>query len=416
MILPCWIHQLAWPSITLPGTAMLAAAALSVRALPIYVFYALFGSLFGGSLQHLYYLLPLLHLPLLNGTTFVSNLRLLTTHIVPAWIVGGVIGHLVMLVIVYIATFLGLGSGQMGVIIEDWRRIHPYTGDRHHAVDSLEALVTNTLSSLDFLIEHMKVLLLLDTPFAWILILGGAGALVLCVSSGSRYLPAKLLSLGIVLAHFVAVIPVGIHILFRSSTPLAIGIASLLFLSPQVRQRHRLLIGQMVLLSCLTVAWGTQSISTLRWRAAITNTYYDELLKTIPKDPRQLAGIVLLSDRAAMTKSHQAVERSLGLSVKGFSVEDMGMTSPLRWKAVAVEAGFGFRDVLLCGRNEGDESSVICREILSRLPLPPVATEHEMRRSGWLYTVLGKHRNYLVVSINPIPCSWRRPERCSSWQ
>ena len=97
-----------------------------------------------------------------------------------------------------------------------------------------------------------------------------------------------------------------------------------------------------------------------------------------------------------MRNSHLALTH--GLSIKGFSVEDMGITSPLRWKAVAFEAGF--RDVLLCGRNEQDESSVICREILARLPLPPVATEREMRRSDRLYTVLGKHRNYLVVSIN----------------
>lgn len=405
-----WVHQLAWPSITLPGTAMLAAAALSVRALPIYIFYALFGSLFSGSLQHLYYLLPLLHLPLLKGITFISNFRMLTMHVVPAWIVGFLIGHLVMLVMVYISTFLGLGSGQMGVVIEEWRRTNPYTGDRHHAVENLDAMVANTISSIDYLIEHVKILLLLDTTYAWVVLLVGAGALVLCVSSGRRHLPAKLLSLGIILAHFVAVIPVGIHILFRTSTPLAIGIAALLFLTPQVRLRHRMLVGQMVLLSCLTVAWSTQSINTLSWRASITNTYYDELLQTIPMDPKRYAGIVLLSDRSTMVKSHKAIERLLGLSVQGFSVEDMGMTSPLRWKAVAVEAGFSFRDVLLCGRNERDESSAICREIIVRLPLPPVATERAMRRSGWLYTVLGKHRNYLVVSINMIHGLPAQPE------
>ena len=138
--------------------------------------------------------------------------------------------------------------------------------------------------------------------------------------------------------------------------------------------------------------------------------YYDELLQTIPMDPKRYAGIVLLSDRSTMVKSHKAIERLLGLSVQGFSVEDMGMTSPLRWKAVAVEAGFSFRDVLLCGRNERDESSAICREIIARLPLPPVATERAMRRSGWLYTVLGKHRNYLVVSINMIHGLPAQPE------
>ena len=83
-----WVHHLTWPTTVLPASVLLAAA-LSVRALPIYVFYALFGSLFAGSLQHLYYLLPLLHLPLLDGTTFRSNFRTLAIRIVPAWIAGG---------------------------------------------------------------------------------------------------------------------------------------------------------------------------------------------------------------------------------------------------------------------------------------------------------------------------------------
>ena len=391
-----WVHHLTWPTTVLPASVLLAAAALSVRALPIYVFYALFGSLFAGSLQHLYYLLPLLHLPLLDGTTFRSNFRTLAIRIVPAWIAGGLAGSLLMLVMVYRYTFLETGTGQMGLAIAQWRRTHPYTGDRHQSVLNLDDLVANIASSIGYLIEHVKILLLHDTTFAWAVLLVAAGACVLGASRGRRHLPAKLLFLLIILAQFVAVIPVGLHVLFRTCTPLAIGIAALLFLTPQAR--HRMIVGQMVLLSCLSVAWSAQSINTLSWRASITNTYYDELLQTIPMDPKRYAGVALLSDQAAVQKSSTAISFRLGLSVSGFSVQDLGMTNPRLWKAVASEAGF--RDVLLCGRNEPHESLAICREINARFPCPAEGSRDAA--SNWLYTVLGEHGNYLLLSINRI--------------
>lgn len=96
-----WTHQLMWPSTTLPSTAMLMVAALTVRALPVGSFYVLFGSLFSGTLQHLYFVLPLLHLPLLAKTTLRENARTLAVRIVPAWVVGALTGYLVMLAVVY---------------------------------------------------------------------------------------------------------------------------------------------------------------------------------------------------------------------------------------------------------------------------------------------------------------------------
>ena len=307
-----------------------------------------------------------------------------------------------MLIMVYRYTFLETGTGQMGLAIMQWRRTHPYTGDRHHSVENLDDLVANIATSIDYLIKHTKMLLLWDSPFSWAVLLVCAGALVLGVSSGRRHLPAKLLALGIALAHFVAVIPVGIHILFRTTSPLAIGIAALLFLTPQ--GRLRMLVVQTMLLSCLSVAWSAQSINTLSWRVSNTNTYYAELLQTIPKDPKRYAGIALLSDQSSVQKSSTAISIMLGLSVTWFSVEDLGIGSPRLWKAVAREAGFS--DVLLCGRNEPHESTPICRAILERFPRPPERSwpgaEYAMRRpgAGWLYTVLGEHGDYLVVSIN----------------
>lgn len=77
------------------------------------------------------------------------------------------------------------------------------------------------------------------------------------------------------------------------------------------------------------------------------------------------------------------------------------MELPEHWKAVAITAGF--RDVLLCGRNESHESLAICREIKSRF----VNEINEPRdtQSNWLYTIVGEHENYLILSI-------KIPEAC----
>ena len=394
-------HQLVWPYATLPAAVLLAAAALSVRSLPIYIFYALFGFLFSGTIQNLYFLLPLLHLPLLDGPTFLSNFRTLTKCVVPAWIMGFLVGQLAMLVVVYGYTFHETGIGQVGLRIPQWRQMDVHTGLLHTEVENLDDLATNTVLSIGYLVRQVKILLLHDTMFTWGVLLVCASALVLGISSGRRHLPAKMLSLGTALAFFVSVIPVGIHILFRSCIPLAIGIAALLFLTPQTR--YRMLVGKMVLLSCLSVAWSAQSINTLHWRTSISNTYYrafDELLKTAPMDPKRYAGLVLLSDRSTTRKTTAAIKHKLGLPPrgKGFSTEDLDMELPGSWKPVAVTAGF--RDVLLCGRNEPHESLAICREINARFPYP--ADGSRDAASNWLYTVLGEHGNHLVLSINRI--------------
>ena len=391
-------HQLIWPQATLPAAVLLVAAALSVQALPIYIFYGIFGFLFGGTIQNLYFLLPLLHLPLLDGPTFLSNFRTLTKRIVPAWIIGFLLGQLPILFAIYGYTFYKKGIGQVGLIIPPWRRMNPDTGIQHTGVENLDDLATNTISSIGYLVKQVKILLLYDTMFTWGVLFVCICALVLGISIGRRHLPAKILSLGIALAFYVTIIPAGLHVLFRSCIPLAVGIASLLFLTSQIR--YRMLVGQMVLLICLSVVWSAQSINTLHWRTSIHNTYYyafEDLLKKYSVDPKQYAGLALLSGRSTTWETTASIKNRLGLPSrgKGFSTEHIDMELPEHWKAVAITAGF--RDVLLCGRNESHESLAICREIKSRF----VNEINEPRdtQSNWLYTIVGEHENYLILSI-----------------
>lgn len=228
---PNLTHQLTWPLATLPATAILAVAAFTVRALPIYAFYALFGVLLVGTFQYFYYLLPLLHLPLLASSGLRAGFRSLTTRIVPAWVLGFLVGNLWMLAVVYAATLLGLGTGQIGLPLEEWRDPRPVhglddlMGNVAKAVAGMQIALDRLLLSIRWLPELARVLLPYGVAIAWI---------ALAVSGRCRHLPAKLLFAGVAVAEFAATIPLGITLSFRAVTPLALGAAALLVLAPWI--------------------------------------------------------------------------------------------------------------------------------------------------------------------------------------
>ena len=395
---PPLVHQLTWPLVILPAAALLSVAALVVRVLPLYAFYILFGTLLAGSIQHLYYLLPLLHLPLLNGSDPRTNIRVLTTRIVPAWAGGFVAGHLLLLAIVYGYTFLTTGTGRAGLQIDDWRRPLP--------AGSFSDLMVNISRSIEYLTNHLQSLFLWidylpDHPILLLLYGTGIACIALVVLGERRHLPAKLLFTGIALAHFVAIIPLGIGVWFRTCVPLAFGVAALLFLTPQAR--HWKLVLQTTLLLVLSVGWSVQSINTLSYRAGITNTFHDELLRAVPMDPKLFAGIVLLNESFSVSASTSAIAKKLDLSDRntavGSDLDISGSVASIVWASVAHAAGFNH--VFPCG-HERYTSWDICREVIARLPSIKENSGTSDAKSG-LYTVLGVHRGYLIVSINPIP-------------
>ena len=395
---PPLVHQLTWPFVMLPAAALLAMAALVVRALPIYVFYTLFGTLLAGSIQHLYFLLPLLHLPLLNGSDSRTNIRVLTTQIVPAWVGGFVAGYLLILAMLYGYTFLTTGTGHVGLQISDWRRPLP--------VGSFSDLMVNTDRSMESLTDHLQSLFLWidylpDHP-AFLLLYGtGIACIALGVLGEHRHLSAKLLFMGIVLAQFVAIIPLGLGVWFRTCVPLAFGVAALLFLTPQTK--HWKLILQTTLLLVLSVGWSVQSINTLGYRAGITNTFHDELLRAVPMNPKLFTGIILLNESFSVSASTSAIAKKLDLSDRntavGSDLDISGSVASIVWAPVAYAAGF--KKVIPCGHERYNTSWDICREIISRFPPFEENSGTYDAKSG-LYTVLGVHGDYLIVFINTI--------------
>ena len=267
-----------------------------MRALPIYLFYVLFGALLVGSLQSFYYLLPLLQLPLLAGPTWTTNLRILARRIVPAWAAGFISGILLALIAVYIYTLLTTGDGQLGLRIDEWRRPE---GDWSNWNDWGH----NAIRSINFLFYHVCVFALYDVKIAALIVISFA----ITLSSGIRHLPAKLLCLSIIFAHYIIIVPIGVQVDYRTSLTAALGLAALLFLTSQTGRMMNAL--QSILLSCMSVTWCAQSINALHWQTTLVDIYYNELLLAVPMKPSHYTGVVLLSDSSSIAKATSLMER-----------------------------------------------------------------------------------------------------------
>ena len=370
-------QQLLWPSMTLLSIALLIVAVSVVRRVPVYIFYVIFGTLFAGSISNFYYLLPLAHLPLLTRSTLWDNFRILTMQIVPAWAGGFVVGQLVMVGVVYCYTTYTTGEGQIGLEIPEWRRAGLQSG-----------LGSNIVRSMERLIDHLDILTFKSLGVVAV----SAAALAVGFSSGFRHLPARLLFLGIILAHYVIIIPVGIHFPLRTAVPTAIGFAALLFLTPQAGRLKLAL--QSVLLLCLSVAWSIQSVNALRWDTDLAGIYYEMLLRVTPMPPEFYRGVALLNDSPSVSAASASVRQRLDLPEKLLGSRHQPVIKINRgdmWAPVAREAGF--KEVRLCGETFYHKESPLCREIALRFPRPA-----ENTGSG-LYEVVGEQDGFLVLSI-----------------
>ena len=372
------VHQLVWPSSTLPSIVILAIAASTARMLPTYGFYVLFGALLVGSIQSFYYLLPLLHLPLLTGPTLLTNLRCLALRILLPWVVGFISGILLALIAVYVYTLLTTGDEQLGLRIDEWRRPE---GDW----SNWNSWNHNTIRSINSLIYHVYVFVLYDIKIVALIII----SLTIALSSEVRHLAAKLLCAAMIVAHYVVIVPIGVQVDYRTSLAAALGFAALLFLTPQAGRLRSAL--QSILLSCISMAWCAQSINALHWQTTLVDTYYNELLLTVPMKPSHYKGIVLLSDSSSIAKATSLIERRLELPKANLAVSPiMHISTADLWAPVAREAGF--RDIKLCGKNERHSSTPFCGKIAMLFPAE--------EKSAGLYTIVGTYDGYIVLSVN----------------
>ena len=386
---PALVYQMLTPSIIFASIAVLLIAALVARMLPIYIFYVVFGILLMGCTQNFYYLLPLVHLHLFTKQSLSDNLRILMIHIAPAWIGGYIVGCFVMLFVVYVYTFVNTGDGQIGLQIQEWRK-------SEYDYQNLKAAISR---SAEYLVFHLGAFTLYNKGIMVI----AAIAFVFSLLGESRHLPVKLLLAGIVLSHYILIIPVGVIFHYRTAIPAAIGFAALLFLASPTGRLKEIL--HITLLLCMSAAWSFQTIKNLRFETSIPEIFFSELLRLTPKSPKYYNGVALLNGSQSIKKTTLTIMDHLELLPSKDMVpphRQQGRFTGIRMKMhvssffqpVAYEAGFKY--VQLCGDFHGGDihaQSSLCREIAKSFPMP-----NENKTPGF-YNVLGEYNGFLVLSI-----------------
>ena len=362
------MSQILWPASIMPGFLILAMSAIMSSRMPIYVFYSVFGVLLFGTLSYLYYLLPLVHLSLLNHALFKDNLRKLFFTVVPAWAVGFVSGYLFAIFIVFLL------SGNIGLKIAEWRK--------PNYVNSFQDLITNVANSYKYLIEFTSELF----SGLWRKVLLSLAILVALFGKNiSQYIPLVILSLGIILSHFIVIIPVGIIVSFRSVAPLWLGFLVLMFFYPSIsRLQYNL---SLPIIMFMAVSLYSVNHKTLEWYSTITNTYHEELLRSLPLSPGIYKGVAFMSTDDEVKKMTKELENRL--NVKRGLMENIG--ADFRWAPVANEAGF--RSVLLC--NKWHKNHDVC----SNAFLIKANNAAESKGSN-LYHIIGEYNNYLIIALN----------------
>lgn len=370
--------QLDWPVLTLPSFLLLLTAAAIVRMLGVIPFYLIFGMLFSGGIFHLYFMLPLLHLPLLSQAGAMANFKTLLTRIVPPWAGGVLFGWGIVLAIVYLVTLIDSGEGQIGLDIAEWRKVAgAETG-------AWGIIVFNALESF---YHHIDAILTSNT---W-LIFAALGALAPGILIDRRHLPAKILFAGILLAPYIAVIPAGVDISIRSAVPTATGAAALLFLAPFSKGEWKGIWIRVTLL-LFSVGWALQTMGDNLYRSAVTGIWMDSLVRVAPMDPKLYNGVVLLNaTRSTIGAATRAIEEKLGLPHRNV------VPHGTMWGSVALASGF--RDAAMCGGEMHSTRPSLC-EIAELL----CEYKNEERAGGvepyGLYDLMCVVQGNLVVAIS----------------
>ena len=379
--LPVTAQLALGPTVALPATALLFAAAFAVKRLPTWPFYAIFGVLLAGCISTYYFLLPLLHLSLLSHDSLRAGSRALVLRVFCPWVGGFLLGQMVMLAIVYLWTSLVLGSGQVGLDLADWRQPSPGV--------TYDALIENAARAAGALLEHLRIYTVyrLDVAFA------ALAGLALVISKSVRDLPAKVLACAVMLSLYCSIIPIGIAVYIRMGVASAVGAAALCFLPPTARRG--VYAAQIALLCGLIVLWGATSINSILLRAGVTEAYRMDLLRASPLPPDDYEGVILVGLWDSFQATTGRIERERGLPwwpwpwAHWFDLRvviDGG-----RWHSVAAAAGF--RRARYCGLRVSDPA---CRES-QRL----AAVDGDAHGGENLYRVLGTARGgWLVVGLD----------------
>ena len=355
-----------WPVTILPAFAILLLAAVVATRMPPVGFYLLFGMLFLGTMSNFYYLLPLLHLNLLNASSTGQNIRILFVKIIPAWALGFVVGYLIAVSMIYVF------SGQIGMVIAEWRTPH-YV----HNVQDLSENIQRSFSMLNFHISEIITGSWYPIFFVFALLIGLFG------KQRNQFILSIFLALCIMVSHYVITIPVGIVVEWRTILATFVGVLACAFFIPSVKNWQVILLTPLIVL--LTVSFYKHNHNVLQWYSVVTNVYYEELLKASPLAPQLYSGVILIVDDSDVRKLNQTIENRFNLGSGLFE----GLDDDKRWRPAAHEAGF--RHVKLCGH----ALSPRCEQLTENY------TALQTSEKSGLYQAIGVTEDgYLLITFN----------------
>jgi len=365
-------YLLLWPVVTAAATLILFAAALLANRMRLLPFYGLFGVLFFATASNFYYLLPLIHLPLLRKANTFESLKLVWLKVIPCWAFGFVFGYLVMLSVVYFYT------GHFGLEVMTWRN--------PNQAESVSELIVNAKKSFGFLDVHLRYFF----DSAWTIAIVVIGLSGLIINRDQRFISMLSISSSMILVHYIVTIPMGIDIAVRTMFSTWIGILVLVFLSPTLRHTRHTFFA--ILLLCLTLVFYAENRKNLKWYAAVSNKFHEDLVSVLPTSLEAYKGVLFLSDNHTVYKSNLVILYKLGLP-RG---KIPWLNTDTRWATSAYKAGF--KTVVLCGTRDRDQK--ICHDLRQlRKSIQKIPRKGPLRNT--LNIVEGSFDDYIVVRLAP---------------
>ncbi len=366
-----------WPATILPAFFFLFLAVVVAPYMSIYMFYPLFGIILLGSAgSNLYYLLPLVHLANFEKPSLSRNSLYMFTRLLPVWATGFIIGYLALIVMTYVI------SGQAGITIASWR------GPNY--VENIQDLLENTLRSIKLLISHTEGIFA-TAWFNYFMLLTLVGGIYSVKKE--QYVPLFLLSVCIISAHYVIILPIGIYISFRTIIATYIGVLVILFYHFRLKRVQCMLL--MPLIVIVMFSFHRANHASLAWYNTITSVYFDELVGVVPEPPGSYKGIAFLSSTEDVQRINSIIQEDMGVSPTK-NIESLD--GDHRWAPVGRETGF--EKVLIC--NTWDRKKAVCEMAMQ---IAKANARGDQKISG-LYDVPGVADGFLIISLNTT--DWRR--------
>ncbi|NOR79859.1 MAG: hypothetical protein GQ529_03355 [Methyloprofundus sp.] len=374
--IPSFYDLITWPATSTPAFLVLLLSVILQKRLNIFFYFVLFGILFFGTMSNYYYLLPLLYLSYLKNHNCKQNIKFVSFKLIPAWAIGFIAGYIVTQLIIYIN-------------FDHFMKIALWRGP--HYIHSIHDLIENISRSINYLERDIKSIFL----NSWLVLLF-IFSLIVGIIDRRKYLvfiPIGLFYL-IVVIHYFIVIPVGIYISPRTIVATWVGVLTIFFFVPSIKNWQIYLLTPIIVF--ISYRLYLDNHHNLQWYGNVTNTHFNKLLSESPKSPDKYKGVILYASYSDI-KKRDALISKINNTPKGSNIE--GQDGFMRWASNAWESGF--KSVSNCSGEKGRNAlwysvkdlNIRCKEI---------STDRKTvsKKDITFYHIIGEYDGILIISFN----------------